>query len=278
MPVIGWAVVCIILTLIVQFVTLQFYNCLAPSDIVVFEIVSYAIAATLLVLAWWQYSKMSAYQIRAKMARKPARFSPDKLDCYVSFKGKLTAGNAYTLPFSGKACAFYLTEVFAEWKAKRKKPGKGMETQRKPLFRKQSSTELEIVAKEQLVYVRVEDFTESWLRLEKNEKTQRECPALIREQANGKYKTYQITERFARSGETITAQGKLTRSMDGRLFIKPTGRLEFPSFVDVQMQRVNVAGFAKKVASKALRDARIKQINIVALIINVLLLFYVSVT
>ncbi len=278
MAVIGRTVVCIILTLIMQFVTWQFYDCLAPSDIAVFKIVSYAITAILLILAWWQYSKMSAYQIRAEMAQNPARFSPDKLDCYVSFQGELTAENAYVLPFSGKACAFYQAEVFAEWETKRKKPDRGMETQRKPLFRKQSSTELEIVAREQRIYVRAEDFTKSWLRLHKNEKTQRQCPTQIRNLSDRKYETYQITEHFACNGDTITAQGKLTRSMDGRLFVKPTGRLKFPSFVDIRMQRTNAAKFAKEVAGNALGDARIKQINIVALIINALLLFYVSVT
>lgn len=278
MAVIGRVVVYIILTLIVQFVILKFYDILSPSDIAVFKLVSYAIAAILLILAGRQYSKMSAYQVRAEMAQNPGRFSPDKLDCYVCFQGKLTAGNAYALPFSSKTCAFYQAEVFAEWQTKRKRPAKGMETQRKPLFRDQSSVEMELVAGEQRIYVRAEDFTQSGLWLHQNEKIQRQCPEQIKNLFDRKYETYQITEYFACSGDTITVQGKLTRSMDGRLFVKPTGRLKFPSFVDIRMQRTNAAKFAKEIADKALRHVRIKQISIAALIINAILLFYISFT
>lgn len=275
MALIGRAVIWIILTFIVHLITRQFYDWPARSDIVVFRIVLCVIAGILLILVWRQYSKMSACQTRAEMAMNPARFSPDKIDCYVRFQGELTTGDTYTLPISGNACAFYHAEIFAEWETKAKKPAKGMETQRKPLLRDQSSADMEIAVGEQRVYVRPEYFIRNW-QLRESQRTQRECPAQIRHLADRKYQTYKITEYFAYKGDTIMAQGRLTRHTNGRLFIKPTGRFTYPSFIAIRLQRTGADQFAREVASQAIRDARSKQINIAGLVINALLLLYAT--
>jgi len=275
MATIGRSIVHIILTFIVYIVTVQFYYWPDSSDLTNIKTVSYAISGALLILACWQYSKIVPYKIRAKMVQNPARFSPDKIDCYVSVQGLATGESV--LPFSGEECAFYITDVFAEWRTKMKKPYKLRITERKKLLSKQSADGMEIHREEQRIYVKVEDFTKSWVQLRRNEKSEKKCPAEAKSMVQDKYKTYQIIERFAYNGDTITAQGKLTRHPDGRLFIKPTGLLKFPSFVIISKKMTDVAQFTKQIAQEALRHVSIKQVDIASLVINALLLFYVSI-
>ncbi|MCI5224748.1 MAG: hypothetical protein D3924_19295 [Candidatus Electrothrix sp. AR4] len=265
----------IILTVIIQFIGLQCYALPNSSDTIVFKIVAYVLAVTLLALACWQRSTTSIYLKRALMVQNPASFRTDKIDCYVSFTGRLSTEKSSFLPLSGKECAFYQASIIAEWQTKKKKPAKGLETQRKPLFRKESSPEFKLVKNEQRVYIKTEDFGKKWLRLHKNIKSRKQCPPKIKHQADKKYVTYQLSECFAHEGETLTAQGRLTRAKDGRLFIKPTGRKGFPSFVAIRQKRNGAAALIQTIAEEAVSKMQNGQVRIVVLIANALFLLYI---
>lgn len=228
----------------------------------------------LTVLAFREWRKIGAFKKRAWMAEHPDSFSPDKIDCYVRFTGKIAAAQTHRLPFSGKECAYCLATVVAEWETKKKKPANGLETQRKPLLREQSAAELELTDKAGKVYVKAEDFTKNWLALRSTEKTQGSCPAAAATQDMRKYKRYQVAEQFLLQGDTVVAQGRLALNRDGRLFIKPTRRLEFPSFVALLPARSKAPDLLQTIASKARSDAWDRRIRTVLLPVNALLLLY----
>jgi len=232
-------------------------------------VVSYVLTFVLLFLAYRQWTEIGPYKKRAWMSGNPAAFSPDMIDCYVRFTGRIATEKAHRLPLSGSECAFYVASVVAEWETKKKKPGKGMETQRKPLLREQSSDELMLKGKDCPVYIKAEDFSANWLELRKREKTQVTCPPQVAYRAESKYRTYRLLERYLKDGDKVAAQGRLSLNADGRLFIKPAKRLEFPSFVAVETQ---LAQLTETIADKARHDAWVKRINVAFLLINALLL------
>lgn len=119
------------------------------------------------------------------------------------------------------------------------------------------------------VYVRVEDFSGNWLELRKREKTQEKCPSQVTGKAESKYTTYRLIERYLENGEMVAVQGRLTRNADGRLFIKPTKRLEFPSFVVVKERLDQLTG---TLAAQADHKVWVQRINAGFLVINALVL------
>jgi hypothetical protein len=261
-----------ILTAFVYFVLLQqLTDVPLSSDRTVFQIVSYVLAFVLLFLACWQWRKIGPYAKRAWMSENPAAFSPDMIDCYVRFTGKITTEKAHRLPLSGSECAFYIASVVATWETKKKKPDSGMETQCKTLLREQSADELMLEDENCQVYITVEDFSANWLELRTREKTQTSCPPPVAGKAESKYKTYRLLERYIQDGDKVAAQGRLSLNADGRLFIKPAKRLEFPSFVAVATQ---LAQLTETIADKARHDAWVKRINAAFLLLNAAMLCY----
>ncbi len=238
----------------------------------------YLIAAILIFSAWRQFSRISAYRTRVKMAQHPASFSADKIDCYVSVQGTLLEEDPHVTPIKGEQCAYYRSEIFAEWETKKKKPNRGMETQRKPLLKDSSAEELKILVQEQPVYVRTGDFPQKWMQLRTYEKTREKCPAQVIHSDQSKYKKYQLYESFAYNGDSIMAQGKLTRFTDGRLFIVPTGLHTYPSFIISKVKRTRGAQLVNEIVDEALNMATIKRLDAWALVINALLLLYISFT
>ena len=274
MAVICRIILCVILTCIVQCIAQGVSSGPHSSGFILAQGVSVALSLVLLFFVWKEFAKMSAYLARARMAQRPDRFSPGKIDCYVRFHGKMAAENRAVLPHSDRECAFYSASIVAEWETKKKKPAKGMETQLKPLCWEQSADEFELVGKSNRVYIKAADFTKSWLQLRKNEKSSTRCPEKAQGQEQAKYRKYHVTENFARSGDMLTAQGKLVQEVDGRLFIKPTGHLKFPSFVALKERQGAPVQLVTSIIKRAKTDAVLKQINIAALIINALLLLY----
>lgn len=269
LPKIGRIILYCILTAIIAVGVWQLKNFPLSSDRNIFKIVSYVLAFLMLPLAFWQWKKIGPYKRRTWMSENPAEFSPDMIDCYVRFTGKITSEKACRLPLSNSECAFYIVSVVAEWQTKAKKPSKGMETQRKPLLREQSSDELRLEGKDGAVHVKVEDFSANWLELRKREKTQANCPSPLAGKAESKYKTYRLLERYLQHGDKVAAQGRLSRNADGRLFIKPTKRLEYPSFVAVETE---LAQLTSTITDKASNDAWAKRVNAGFLVVNALVL------
>ena len=242
-----------------------------------FDIAVYVFIAIALLMIWREYLKIKTYQTRAKMAHSPDTFSPDKLDCFVRFKGTLVNTNDYTLPLSNRACAMYQAGVFAEWQTKRKSPQKGMELHRKPLFIAQNPEELEIKNGAQRVFVKTADFPIDRWHLHHIEHAQSQCPDLVSEKAQNKYKTYRSIENYAKNGDTVTLQGRLIRHSDGRLFIEPTLLLQFPSFFAVQTQTSSATQFADTIVDSARKDIIIRRLNMAALALNALILLFICI-
>ncbi|WP_153306596.1 hypothetical protein [Desulfogranum japonicum] len=238
----------------------------------------YLIVVILICYAWRQFSRISTYRTRIKMAQHPAAFSPDKIDCYVSVQGTLLGENIHVSPLKGEPCAYYRSEIFAEWETKKRKPNRGMETQRKPLLKDSSADELKILVQDQPVYVRTTDFPQKWMQLRTYEKTREKCPAQIIQSEKSKYKKYQVYESYACNGDSIMAQGKLTRFTDGRLFIVPSGLHSYPSFIISKVKRTRGAQLVKEIVGEAMNMATIKRLDAWMLVINAILLLYISTT
>uniref|UniRef100_UPI0040575843 hypothetical protein n=1 Tax=Candidatus Electrothrix sp. TaxID=2170559 RepID=UPI0040575843 len=261
----------LLLTAGLQYISLQFHAILGAERGVPYLFFSYILPVLFLIIAVCQWRKIGAFKRRAWMAENPARFSPDLIDCYVRFKGRIVEEQTHLLPLSNKECAYYSAQVSAEWQVKKKKPAKGWETARKPLLREQSSEVIELADKNHQVYIKAEEFTKSCLALHSKEKTQAQCPPRVKVRDNVKYKKYQLTEHFILHNERVTAQGRLARHRDGRLFIRPTRRLEFPTLLSVQTK---TSQFITYTANKARNDAWNRRIRVAVLLLNVGLLLY----
>lgn len=234
-----------------------------------FAFISYGMAFIVLLLAFWQWKKIGPYTKRAWMSEYPIAFSTDKIDCYVRFTGKIASEKAHRLPLSNSECVFYVATVVTEWQTKKKKPDSGMETQRKTLLREQSADELRLDDRGHSIYIKTEDFSSNRLELRKREETQGKCPPQLADKAKSKYTTYRLLERYLEDGDTVAVQGRLARNADGRLFIKPTRRLDFPSFVVIKEQ---LAQLTDTIAVTARQEAWDKSINAGFLLINALVL------
>ena len=234
-------------------------------------IFSYLLPALLLAIACCQWRKIGAFKRRAWMAENPAPFSPDLIDCYVRFKGRITNAQTQRLPLTNSECVYYTALVVAEWQVKQKKPASGWETVRKPLLREQSSEEVELVDKHHRVYIKVEEFTKSCLELHSREKIQARCPQPVKDKDKSKYKKYHLTEYFILHNELVTAQGRLARNRDGRLFIRSTRRLGFPAFLAIQKK---VSQFIRDIANEARNNAWNRRIRVAFLLLNAGLLIY----
>lgn len=266
---IGIIILHCIVTAIIAVGVLQLKGFLLSSDRNIFKIVSYVLAFLMLPLAFWQWKKIGPYKRRAWMSENPAAFRPDMIDCYVRFTGKILSEKAHRLPLSNSECVFYMTSIVAEWETKKKKPDSGMETQRKPLLRERSSDELILEGSGGPVYITMEDCSSNRLELRNREETQANCPPQVAGKAKSKYTTYRLLERYLEDGDTVAVQGRLSRNADGRLFIKPTKRLDFPSFVVIKEQ---LAQLTDTIAVTARQEAWNKSINAGFLLINAIVL------
>ncbi|MCI5121044.1 MAG: hypothetical protein D3908_07635, partial [Candidatus Electrothrix sp. AUS4] len=178
----------LLLTAVLQYTSLQFHDAPGAEYGWPHIFFSYILPALFLLITSCQWRKIGVFKRRAWMAENPAPFSPDLIDCYVRFKGKIVEGLTHRLPLSNKECAYYSALVAAEWEVKKKKPNKGWETVRKPLFREQSSEELELADRDHRVYIKTEEFTRNSLGLHSRENTQTRCPPQVEAQKNSKYK------------------------------------------------------------------------------------------
>ena len=197
------------------------------------------LALILLINALVRYRRGKQQKQRQKHTRKALRFSPQHVDNYVFFVGRLVDKSPTHLPLSGQACLFYSAFVLALWQSKRKKPNKGMEKHRKVIWRALSSPELCLEVDENRVYIDVAAFEshQGFLDLHDYNQPLNQCPQIATSADKAKYKRYEIVERFCRlSDEYMVAQGKLVRQADGRLFLHASGLFAYPSFVGVCAQ------------------------------------------
>ena len=175
-------------------------------------------------------------KIRRHLLNIPA-FDKGLIDCYVRVSGSIKSDKVYSSPISKYRCAFYLVKILALWETKRKKPGKGMEEQKKVIFKSVSPlTQLEISEGTyndiDIIQVDILEFFEKANCLLMDETTEsRNCPKICKTLYNHKYRSYKILESWCCQGDKIVVYGKLVKTLDGLLKIKPTKLAAYPSFI-----------------------------------------------
>ncbi len=181
-------------------------------------------------------------KIRQHLLNIPA-FDNGLIDCYVKVSGRLKSENGFFSPISKKTCAFYIVKVLALWETKKKKPSKGMEQHKKVILKTVSPlTRLEISEGKDIIYVDmgkdiiyVDMAAYKGVALLQAKKVEsRNCPAICQQAAKKKYKKYQILESWCSHGDQLVVYGKLVKTSQGLLCVKPTELAAFPSFIGLQ--------------------------------------------
>lgn len=196
----------------------------------------------------------SLKKIRLHILNIPA-FENGLIDCYVKIRGSIKSKNAFSSPISKQPCAFYMVKVLALWQTKRKKPAKGMEEQKKVIFQTVSpQTQLELYDGEgkdkDIVHVDMSEFLEKAKIFLMDETTEsRNCPEICKTLYNHKYRNYKILETWCRHANKIVVYGKLVKTHDGLLSIKPTELAAYPSFICLEsFEEVPLQKLEKKIS------------------------------
>jgi hypothetical protein len=174
---------------------------------------------------------------RQHLLNVPA-FDKGLIDCYVRVSGSIKSKNTFSSPISKIPCAFYLVKVLALWQTKRKKPAKGMEEQKKVIFQTVSPlTQLEISEGTyyndiEIIQVDMSEFFEKANCFLMDETTEsRNCPDICKKLYNHKYRSYKILETWCSHADKIVVYGKLVKTHESLLKIKPTELAAYPSFI-----------------------------------------------
>ncbi len=159
------------------------------------------------------------------------KFSPDLVNCYVKFKGKVNAKNNYTSPLSQVNCAFYSYSVIAHWTHKKKKPEKGTELQKRLLLQDKSSDTLELVHESgKIVKLRWDDFLklDKFHRWHTHKQTNKNCPTVCQALAEARFESYEFIENYLLAEEELVVYGKLIRDNTDNLHITHARIKQFP--------------------------------------------------
>jgi len=175
-------------------------------------------------------------KIREHLFNIPA-FDKGLIDCYVKISGRIKSENAFSSPISQVACAFYIVKILALWQTKRKRPAKGMEEQKKVILKTVSPfPQLEIYEGRyndiEIIHVDISEFIEkaNYFLMDETSES-RNCPDICKEVYNHKYRKYKILETWCRHDDKVVVYGKLVKTNDGLLSIKPTELAAYPSFI-----------------------------------------------
>jgi len=200
-----------------------------------------AIILTLLIIGFIKRFRQTRLlkKIKQHLLKVP-RFNNGLIDCYVKVSGQIKSDNLYFSPISKTPCAFHLTKVLALWKTKAKKPGTGMEEQKKVIFKPVSGlTQLELISNQsqEIIHIDMAQFGDQPASLlhERNSESSI-CPTICQHAAQAKYKQYRVLESWYSQADRVIVYGKLTKSHDGLLHIKPTELEAFPSLICLQQQ------------------------------------------
>jgi hypothetical protein len=202
-------------------------------------IVVVLILLVIIVISFYRKTQ-SLKKIRQRLLNIPA-FDSDLFDCYVKVSGHIKSDNAFRTPISNNHCAFYIVKVFALWETKEKKPAKGMEQHQKLIFNTvMPSTLLEVSKGKDIVYVDMpEFFDKADFLLHSQTVESRICPAVYQSVAvaKKKYQKYQVLESWCSHADQVVIYGKLVKTHEGLLCMKPTELGKFPSFICLQQYK-----------------------------------------
>ncbi|OAD23395.1 hypothetical protein THIOM_000777 [Candidatus Thiomargarita nelsonii] len=111
-----------------------------------------------------------------------------------------------------------------------------MEQHKKVIFKAVSPlTRLEVSEGKEIIYVDIPAFFDKGNTLLQSKKVEsRRCPAICQQAAKRKYKKYQVLESWCYHGDQLVVYGKLVKTHEGLLCVKPTELAAFPSFIALQ--------------------------------------------
>ncbi len=187
------------------------------------------------------------------------RFDNGLIDCYVKVSGQFKSDNIHTSPISKMPCVFHMTKVLALWKTKKKKPSTGMEQQEKVIFKQVSGlTQLELISNQsqEIILMDMAQFAEQPASLlhEKNSESSI-CPTICQHAVQAKYKRYRVLENWYSQADRVIVYGKLTKSHDGLLHLKPTELEAFPSLICLQQQhKAHLKKLDQKLSSNKIKS------------------------
>jgi len=195
-------------------------------------------------------------KIRLHLVNIPA-FDKGFIDCYVKVSGSIKSENAFSSPISQVRCTFYIVKILALWQTKRKRPAKGMEEQKKVILKTVSPlTQLEISDGRyyndiDIIQLDMSEFVEKANCLLMDETTEsRNCPKICKNLYNHKYKNYKILESWCCHADKIVIYGKLVKTREGLLKIKPTELAAYPSFICLEkFEEIPLKKLDKKISS-----------------------------
>ncbi len=219
-----------------------------------------AIILTLLIIGFIKRFRQTRLlkKIKQHLLNVP-RFDNGLIDCYVKVSGQIKSDNLYFSPISKTPCAFHLTKVLALWKTKAKKPGTGMEEQKKVIFKQVSGlTQLEVISNQskEIIHIDLAQFAEQPASLlhERN-RVSSICPTICQHAVQAKYKQYRVLENWYSQADRVIVYGKLTKSHDGLLHLKPTELEAFPSLICLQQQhKAHLKKLVQKLSSNNIKS------------------------
>jgi len=219
-----------------------------------------AIILTLLIIGFIKRLRQTRLlkKIKQHLLKVP-RFNNGLIDCYVKVSGQIKSNNLYFSPISKTPCAFHLTKVLALWETKEKKPGTGMVQQEKVIFKQLSGlTQLELISNQsqEIILMDMAQFGDQPASLlhERNRESSY-CPAICQDVAQAKYKLYRVLERWYSQADSVVVYGKLIKTHDGLLYIKPTELEAYPSFICLQQQhKAHLKKWEQKLSSNNIKS------------------------
>ena len=148
--------------------------------------------------------------------------SEELIDCYVKCRGILLNSNALHSPVSNQICnAFYIKQL-GLWQTKRKKPQKGMATEKKQLATQVSTEALLIKTQHGIITIEPQQFLPNALIMPEAKSSFVEAPLSITEVGKlHKYRKYEIIALMTKQQDEVLLLGKLTRKNE-HLLLTPT--------------------------------------------------------
>ena len=180
---------------------------------------------------------------------KIAKFDSGFIDCYVRFSGRINSKNIFSTP---KPCVVYMKTVFGLWQTKKKKPETGIEKHKKLIFKEISpSSQLKLSDGKNIVFVNLENFFDKGDFIQLDENTFETLNSFGKWQkiVEKKYKSYKIVENWCSYADHVVVYGKLIKTPDGLLWIKPTKLSGYPSlFCLLQYEESHLTQLKKKIS------------------------------
>ena len=188
---------------------------------------------------------------------KTPSFSPLLTNSYVRFSGHSNKKNPVYRSY----------HVTAEWKDKLKKPDKGYQVIKKPIYQEISEQVLIMASGDDDVFVAPGHFERDGINLIHSKTSHtKQCPTAALANDTPRYTKYYETNKKLEGGEAVTIYGKLIKR-DGVLHLVPTQDEGFPSALAIGSESAIHEFFLEKINRKYKSDLASLLFALIALIL-----------